>query len=88
MFGVPALADALADLAYQGGKEDGAERIVQLIRLIEGRGACRHPDGATQLARSALTAFRSDAHRHQLRGPCAGIRHPPALPIPGDLEHS
>ncbi len=66
IFGLPALADAFADLAYHGGRGDAADRIAGLIPLIEGRGACRHPDGATQLAASALAAFTDDAHWHDI----------------------
>ncbi len=87
VFGLPALADVLADLAYQGGRGDAAARAGGLIPLIEGRGACRHPDGATQLARSALQAFSADARWHDSHGPCHGIRRPPLLPIPEDEEY-
>ena len=86
VFGLPALADAFADLAYQGGRGDAVDRIAGLIPLIEGRGACRHPDGATQLAASALAAFRDDAYWHDKEGPCRGVRQPPLLPVPGDGE--
>jgi NADH:ubiquinone oxidoreductase subunit F (NADH-binding) len=85
IFGLPALADLLADLAYQGGGRI-ADRLRGTIPLVEGRGACRHPDGATQLARSALTAFSQDVRRHEERGPCQGVRRPPVLAVPGDLE--
>ena len=74
IFGLPALADALADLAYHGGRGDAADRIAGLIPLIEGRGACRHPDGATQLAASAFAAFSHDVHWHDVEGPCFGVR--------------
>jgi NADH:ubiquinone oxidoreductase subunit F (NADH-binding) len=84
MFGLPALADALADLAYQGGQRATA-RIGRLIGLVAGRGACKHPDGATQLARSALVAFGGDAAWHEENGPCYGIDRPPVLPLPGDM---
>jgi NADH:ubiquinone oxidoreductase subunit F (NADH-binding) len=86
MFGLPALADALAELSYHGGRGDSVDRIARLIPLIEGRGACRHPDGATQLAASALTAFYHDAGRHDRLGPCYGVGRPPILPIPGEGE--
>ncbi len=82
IFGLPALADALADLAFHGGRGDAVDQIAGLIPLIEGRGACRHPDGATQLAASALTAFSHDAHWHDREGPCFGVRQPPLLPVP------
>jgi NADH:ubiquinone oxidoreductase subunit F (NADH-binding) len=89
LFGLPALADALASLAYSGDSRErdrGIDDIAALIPLIEGRGACRHPDGATQLVRSLLTAFPADAHWHQWQGACDGVRRPPLLPLPRDEE--
>jgi NADH:ubiquinone oxidoreductase subunit F (NADH-binding) len=83
IFGLPALAAELADLAYRGGLLGAVDRIAGLIPLIERRGACRHPDGATQLAASAIAAFRDDVRLHELDGPCDGIRGPSLLPIPG-----
>jgi NADH:ubiquinone oxidoreductase subunit F (NADH-binding) len=81
MFGLPALAGELSELAYVGGRGDVVERITALLPLIEGRGACRHPDGATQLVRSVLRAFGADADWHDRRGPCAGVRRAPLLPV-------
>jgi NADH:ubiquinone oxidoreductase subunit F (NADH-binding) len=86
VFGLPALADALADLAFQGGRGRAVGQIAALIGLVEGRGACRHPDGVTQLIRSALRAFAADAHRHEQQGPCYGVSRAPLLPLPGDDE--
>jgi len=86
VFGLPALADALASLAFSGGRDRGIDDVAALIPLVERRGACRHPDGATQLVRSMLTAFPADAHWHQRRGACDGVRRPPLLPLPGDEE--
>jgi hypothetical protein len=37
--------------------------------LVDGRGACRHPDGTARLARSALHAFASDVTHHR-QGRC------------------
>jgi NADH:ubiquinone oxidoreductase subunit F (NADH-binding) len=84
VFGLPTLADAVADLAYQGAQR-AVRQIESLTGLVAGRGACKHPDGAAQLVLSALTAFGADAAWHQARGPCYGVRRPPILPIPGDL---
>ena len=86
LMGLPALASALADLAFHGGRGTAADAVATLIPLIERRGACRHPDGVTQLARSAMRAFAADARWHDHRGPCDGVGHPPLLPIPGDEE--
>jgi len=84
MFGLPALADAMADLAYQGGRGRAADRVATLAGLVDGRGACRHPDGAVQLVRSALRAFEADVRRHDQHGPCPGVARAPLLPVPGD----
>jgi NADH:ubiquinone oxidoreductase subunit F (NADH-binding) len=86
LMGLPALAAAVAGLAFQGGRGDALSAIAALIPLIEGRGACRHPDGATQLVRSAMRAFIADARWHDHRGPCDGVRRAPLLPVPGDDE--
>ena len=86
VFGLPALADAVTDLAYAGGRSRAIDQITSLVSVIEGRGACRHPDGVTQLVRSALWAFEADARWHDHRGPCAGVRRAPLLPVPGDED--
>jgi NADH:ubiquinone oxidoreductase subunit F (NADH-binding) len=86
VLGLPALADALGHLAYSGGRDGGVDDVAALIPLIDGRGACRHPDGATQLVRSLFRAFPADAHRHQWLGACEGVRRHPLLPLPGDEE--
>ena len=86
MFGLPALADALGDLAYHGGREGGVDRVSTLLPLIERRGACRHPDGAAQLVRSVLRAFPADAHWHERTGSCGGVGRPPLLPLPRDED--
>ena len=86
MFGLPALADAIADLAYQGGRGRAADRVATLAGLVDGRGACRHPDGAVQLVRSALGAFEADVRRHDQYGPCPGVARAPLLPVPGDED--
>ena len=62
------------------------DQISRLLPVIEGRGACRHPDGATQLVRSALRTFAADTRWHDQHGPCYGVRRDPLLPVPGDDE--
>jgi NADH:ubiquinone oxidoreductase subunit F (NADH-binding) len=86
VFGLPALADALADLAYHGGRGQALGQLSRLLPVIERRGACRHPDGATQLVRSALRTFAADARSHDEHGPCSRVRREPLLPVPGDDE--
>ncbi|MBO0825756.1 MAG: SLBB domain-containing protein [Actinobacteria bacterium] len=86
VFGLPALADAFDDLAYRG-RPGSARQTARLTDLVAGRGACKHPDGAVQLARSALNAFGHHAARHEQRGPCNGLHRPPVLPLPGNLAN-
>jgi NADH:ubiquinone oxidoreductase subunit F (NADH-binding) len=86
VFGLPALADALADLAYAGRRGRAVAQISSLLPVIEGRGACRHPDGVTQLVRSALQTFGADAHWHDSNGPCYSVQRDPLLAVPGDAE--
>ncbi len=86
MFGLPAIADDLAQLAGCRPAGDPLGRLQRRFAQITGRGACRHPDGAVRMASSALAAFAADAHAHASRRRClAGRRgHQPAgvLPIP------
>jgi NADH:ubiquinone oxidoreductase subunit F (NADH-binding) len=49
--------------------------------MVEGRGACRLPDGAIRFLRSARAAFADEIKLHQ-RGKCRATRHDPVLPIP------
>ncbi|NUS57849.1 MAG: proton-conducting membrane transporter [Streptomycetaceae bacterium] len=79
--GLPALADALTRLALRGDR-DAAATIASVSPYVTGRGACRHPDGAVRLIASALTEFGDDMRLHASRGPCAGLRRAPILPVP------
>jgi hypothetical protein len=82
VFGLPALADALSDLAFHGGRNRVLGQLDALLPLVERRGACRHPDGVTQFIRSALRTAAADARAHDAAGPCRGIRRAPLLPVP------
>lgn len=70
-FGLPALA---ADLELLRRGHDGASALARLEErcgTIEGRGACRHPDGVIRLIRSALRTFADDVVRHAGGQPCS-----------------
>ena len=74
-FGLPAISDDLTQLT-QGARDTQAAfvRLVERCGVIEGRGACRHPDGVVRLVRSALSVFASDVDAHMRGAPCAGVR--------------
>jgi NADH:ubiquinone oxidoreductase subunit F (NADH-binding) len=70
VYGLPAIADDLARLARGQGDADILARLHRRLREVNGRGACRHPDGATSLVRSALAVFASDIAAHGRGEPC------------------
>ena len=72
LFGLPALADSARALADGGGGEPAARRLLDDAGLVEGRGACHHPDGATRLVASALATFEADVAAHVAGRPCPG----------------
>jgi NADH:ubiquinone oxidoreductase subunit F (NADH-binding) len=82
VFGLPALADELEALWRGAAGPEVLARLEELAAGIDGRGACRHPDGAVRLVRSALTVFGADARAHARGRPCAGHRVPTVLRFP------
>lgn len=82
MFGLPAIADDLERLMV-GARDapDALHRLRRRLPVINGRGACAHPDGAVRLAASALAAFDQDLRAHVAGHPCPGARRP-QLPLP------
>jgi NADH:ubiquinone oxidoreductase subunit F (NADH-binding) len=83
--GLPALADMLGQLAF--GRADGraldwAEQLLRLgAGLVEGRGACHHPDGTVRFIRSGLRVFAAEVRQHQ-QGRCSARSSVPFLPAP------
>ena len=74
-FGLPSLAEDLTHIAHQSRDPRGAyQRLGERCSVIEGRGACRHPDGVIRLVRSALEVFADDFATHLKGSACAGSR--------------
>ena len=82
VFGLPAIAGDLARLAAGRIDGDGLARLERRCAPVEGRGACRHPDGVARLVRSALTVFAADAYAHARGRTCACHDAPSVLPAP------
>jgi NADH:ubiquinone oxidoreductase subunit F (NADH-binding) len=75
VFGLRAIADAMARLATRQARDGDLGRIVGWSETLAGRGACRHPDGAVGLLRSAIRTFDTDFASHQRARRCiAGKR--------------
>ncbi|HYB22672.1 MAG TPA: NADH-ubiquinone oxidoreductase-F iron-sulfur binding region domain-containing protein [Solirubrobacteraceae bacterium] len=80
--GLDALATSFEELAGGVAQADAGRRIAQLAALVQGRGACRHPDGVARLALSALDTFAPELADHARYGPCERCAAPPELPLP------
>lgn len=80
VFGLPAIAAALERLAV--GADFHPEQLRRWLGQVDGRGACRHPDGVVRLVDSALRTFTAEISEHA-RGWCCGTGGRLALPIPG-----
>jgi NADH:ubiquinone oxidoreductase subunit F (NADH-binding) len=82
VYGLPAIADDLTRLA-RGQVDPGLRsRLDRRLRQVDGRGACRHPDGAVNLVRSALDVFAADVSLHANAGPCPHWNRPSQLRFP------
>ena len=80
--GLDALARAMESLVVQPrARREGISDIAALCDLVEGRGACAHPDGVARFVRSALRVFADHAGLHLQRGPCPTTQWP-VLPLP------
>ncbi|MFL5737360.1 MAG: NADH-ubiquinone oxidoreductase-F iron-sulfur binding region domain-containing protein [Actinomycetota bacterium] len=80
--GLGSIATTLVDLWRGTARRDSLDRLIRWSHDIEGRGACRYPDGAVRFLRSALTAFGDDARTHAAGRPCVGAHLPTLVPIP------
>jgi NADH:ubiquinone oxidoreductase subunit F (NADH-binding) len=83
VWGLPAIADDLARLTRGHGGGDGTARLQRRLVEVNGRGACRHPDGSVRLVRSALAVFATDIAAHGRGDPCPYWRKPTTLRFPG-----
>jgi NADH:ubiquinone oxidoreductase subunit F (NADH-binding) len=78
--GLPSIAAAMAELA--GRPEPRVlDNLARWAGLVEGRGACHHPDGTVRFLRSALRVFGPEVRLHQ-QGRCSAATDRPFLPVP------
>ena len=84
VLGLPELAERFHALVDGQGSGRHLRRITELAVSIRGRGACSHPDGAVQLAETALEVFAVEVRSHGRRGSCPGRRctATSGLPVP------
>lgn len=81
--GLAGLAEMTEALAFQPAVvRGGVPSLLELCDLVDGRGACRHPDGVTRFVRSALDVFADEVTAHLRGGPCRQVHAPASLPCP------
>jgi NADH:ubiquinone oxidoreductase subunit F (NADH-binding) len=74
VFGLPAIARDLEEIAACRAGASVHDRLRRRLRVIPGRGACRHPDGAVRFAASVLRVFGTHLEAHRSPYGCrAGV---------------
>jgi NADH:ubiquinone oxidoreductase subunit F (NADH-binding) len=68
--GLPALAGHLHTLAYGRPRASTRAEITRVCAIVEGRGACHHPNGTIRMIASGMRTFTEEVHRH-LEGSCS-----------------
>jgi NADH:ubiquinone oxidoreductase subunit F (NADH-binding) len=63
-FGLRALAESCSRIAYEGANPLDIGRLERWSLDVQGRGGCRHPDGAVIFLRSALETFAPEFGNH------------------------
>jgi len=82
VFGLPAIASDLEQLAAGRADPGVLDRLGARSAAVEGRGACRHPDGVVRMVESGLRVFANDAQSHARGLPCPGHAFPTVLTFP------
>jgi NADH:ubiquinone oxidoreductase subunit F (NADH-binding) len=82
VYGLPAIADDMARLARGQADPGLLARLHRRLDQVDGRGACRHPDGAVNLVRSALGVFAADVAAHADGSVCPHWNRPSQLRFP------
>ena len=78
--GLASIAGGLVSLLGGGGRDEAA-RLRRWSDDVEGRGACRLPDGAVRFVRSGLKVFGADIERHRIDGRCDAALDQTLLPL-------
>jgi NADH:ubiquinone oxidoreductase subunit F (NADH-binding) len=79
LFGLDAVAGEVQRLV--DGRAASLETLRRWLSQVDGRGACRHPDGTVGLIRSALGVFAAELDQHA-QGWCCATRKGAVLPVP------
>ena len=86
VYGLPAIADDVTRLARGHADPGLLARLERRLSQVDGRGACRHPDGAVNVARSALRVFAEDVRQHAAGTVCQHWNRGTQLRFPAVLR--
>lgn len=79
--GLPRIAELSRSLTMSGANAATVTELHRIAVLIEGRGACHHPDGSVRFLRSALRVFSAELALHH-EGRCSRTTNDAVLPTP------
>jgi NADH:ubiquinone oxidoreductase subunit F (NADH-binding) len=82
--GLAAISETLADLRGGRAGQDGYRDLDRWAKMVTGRGACAHPDGAARMVTSALRVFAAEFDDHARYGVCDACDHRPVLYTPAE----
>lgn len=80
--GLASIARGLAALVAGAAGREVIARLERWSGQVDGRGACRHPDGVVRFVRSALVVFAEELEDHRRHGPCDACDRLPVLAVP------
>jgi len=79
VFGLRSVANEMTALVE--GRAFDLDRLRRWLGQVDGRGACRHPDGVVRMVASALDLFSGEIDQHTM-GWCCGTSATAVLPVP------
>lgn len=85
LHGLPAVADAFENAISRDSRGRWLGHLERLLGMVDGRGACKHPDGVVRMVRSALSIFSDEIRRHRAgtcRLPATNMSLPERPPRP------
>ena len=81
MFGLPAIAGAVEELAAGGRPRESLAALSRWLPMVDKRGGCKLPDGVVRFVSSGLQVFADHVAEHQ-RHACRHAGAAPVLPVP------
>ena len=82
VYGLEAIANDLVQIARCDDRAGSRRALERRLPQLEGRGACRHPDGVVRLVESALRVFAAEVELHVHQGRCSSLAERAVLPLP------